>query len=540
MSWRKNPNPTIKPPFGSYINYGHPLAEGLVGCFVFNEAEGKALNNLCDNTNISTSGSSVIFNEDFIKIDSVDLSPPILGITEALAKVTYQDHIIVAQYASIGDSNDGDIIGNNIYASGGVLLQHDANGYIKGHITEDSTTIRSVTGTNIIRTSTFNQVAQIVTGSELSVWVNGEKDTSVAITGRTQQNNDFVVAGRSVAQGNNSDCRLKYLYIYTKNEGLNPDIVSWLYGEPYAFIVWPSRLVLFDFGTTNVISLLADIQAISSTTAVPRKVARSLLADIPASCVLTDIASSVFRSLLVDVIMLSNTSAIVGSLLRSILAQIAAISISADVAARTSRVLTVDIAAVSDSTVPRANIARQVIADIQMVSNTSDITAALSGVISLVASIPGVSSTSDTGVVISRNLLAVINAESESVDALANIARSLLAGIAVASDTSDITASLQNIISLVANITGVSLTSDTTADMARSLSALVASQSDADDIMASVARSLLADIAGTSVTLDDLILVLSGLGLIIDPEIESLTPIHMLESVTKKRIIEST
>src|SRR2546421_50667 len=35
----------MKPPVGTQINFGHPLAKGLVGCWLFNEFGGKLVSN---------------------------------------------------------------------------------------------------------------------------------------------------------------------------------------------------------------------------------------------------------------------------------------------------------------------------------------------------------------------------------------------------------------------------------------------------------------------------------------------------------------
>ena len=49
----------IKPPVGSQINWGHPLAQGLVGCWLMNEGGGKRLQDLYSNS-LSTMNTGVI------------------------------------------------------------------------------------------------------------------------------------------------------------------------------------------------------------------------------------------------------------------------------------------------------------------------------------------------------------------------------------------------------------------------------------------------------------------------------------------------
>ena len=46
--------PILKPIRGSHLNRSHPLAHGLVGCWLFNEATGKKLFDLSGNDNSGT------------------------------------------------------------------------------------------------------------------------------------------------------------------------------------------------------------------------------------------------------------------------------------------------------------------------------------------------------------------------------------------------------------------------------------------------------------------------------------------------------
>ena len=58
MAWTKNPNPTQKPPLGSIIDWSHPLARGLVGCWLLNEGGGDAIYDMVENRKATISGLS--------------------------------------------------------------------------------------------------------------------------------------------------------------------------------------------------------------------------------------------------------------------------------------------------------------------------------------------------------------------------------------------------------------------------------------------------------------------------------------------------
>ena len=127
-------------------------------------------------------------------------------------------------------------------------------------------------------------------------------------------------------------------------------------------------------------------------------------------------------------------------------------------------------------------------------------------------------------------LIASIQAGSATGDAVATITRNLAANIAALSVTPDITATVETLVNLSAAIAGVSLTPDISATIARTLIGLITAQSVTPAVTASVARTLIANIQGTSVTPDDLVLILAGLGVILDPGIVSVTPRRTFES----------
>jgi len=107
------------------------------------------------------------------------------------------------------------------------------------------------------------------------------------------------------------------------------------------------------------------------------------------------------------------------------------------------------------------------------------------------------------------------------------------------SSTSDIVVILGMAIELAANILGISVTNDIVVSLTRSLLVLIdiltstnvvdvtinrelytniVIDSVTEDVIVSVTRMLLADIQGTSLTSNDLILLLVALGMIIDPD----------------------
>jgi hypothetical protein len=334
---------------------------------------------------------------------------------------------------------------------------------------------------------------------------------------------------------------------------------------------------------TTTRAILANIAGASTTADIAASITRALLAGIAAGSTTADVSLPVIaRALITTLSVLSGTPDIGATSVRAIIAAIAASSLTPDaqgglirslVAAIPGSSLTPDIsasilrsliAAIPGSSLTpdvAITIARALIANIAAGSFTPDITITLPGVISLIAAIAGTSTTADIAATNVRAMLASIAAGSVTPDISVTTIRSLLTNIAASSITPDITATISGLISLAAAIAGTSITPDIAASISRSLSAIIAGQSVTPDISVNIsralsasvfvqsltpdiisttARNLLASIQGTSITPDDLILILGGLGVIIDPTIESITPRRTFGSVTPVRTFTST
>jgi uncharacterized protein YejL (UPF0352 family) len=192
-----------------------------------------------------------------------------------------------------------------------------------------------------------------------------------------------------------------------------------------------------------------------------------------------------------------------------------------------------------------ATISRGLTADILGQSITpDDVTATIAGLINFIASILGQSITPDDISVITTRLLTgdILGQSTTSDNITATIIRDLIGNISGQSITpDDITAQLLNLISFSASVLGQSITPDDISTIiARSFIGNIQAQSvTPDDITAITARLLTANIIGASITPTDLILILEGLGVIVDPTIESLTVQRALSSLTLQRVLNS-
>lgn len=294
-----------------------------------------------------------------------------------------------------------------------------------------------------------------------------------------------------------------------------------------------------DVAATIARALLSNIGGVSATPDVAAIVQRAMIAGIAVQSLTPDIAAAVVRALIADIPGASLTPDIAAAIERAMTANVAGVSATSDISAAVARVLLSSIPGSSLTPDISITIARALAANIAAVSYTPDITATIQGQINLIANITGSSITPDVAPTVVRALIVSIQAQSATADAIASITRSLIANIAALSTTPDITATLENVVNLSAAIAGVSLTPDISMTIARTLAGLIAAESVTSDVSAAVARSLIANIQGTSLTPDDLILILAGLGIILDPTIVSVTPRRVYESITTERIYQS-
>ncbi len=243
--WMKNPDPRIKPPLGSIIDWSHPLADGLVGCWLFNEGSGKVILDLCSRK-INYLGSSPSWKSnsrglylDFqsggtngIAINQIELSAPFTLVIIARRSLDVWYYPLLGEegnyknYFSLNfkESYDSDFglvlndnhyqkyildayfgppysdLGNNTIFIGLTLANGLLNGYdIKGRIKQ---TVDAHAFSNLI----INNI--------------GNAYSSRPFTGL-----------------------LSLLLIYIKDNSANMESLASL---PYSFILWPSQTSIFD------------------------------------------------------------------------------------------------------------------------------------------------------------------------------------------------------------------------------------------------------------------------------------------------------
>ena len=250
MSWRNNPNPTIKPPFGSYIDWGHSLAGGLVRCWIFNEHCGLLVNNLSSYQNNGEVLGGASWGEG-LKLNGLDAyvncgNDASLNITNA---ITLE---ILVKYKGIpNDTSQQDWMA--LFMKGS--FSSTPYGFMQNVATDSKTLNFYINGKTAasydfsdIQNNKWYHIICTYNRSKAEIYINGIKEISADKTGFINTNATTLKIGN---EGNqyylNGFVGKASIY----NRILLPDEIEWINAEPYCHIIWPSHRKIFDYRQFN-------------------------------------------------------------------------------------------------------------------------------------------------------------------------------------------------------------------------------------------------------------------------------------------------
>ncbi len=225
--------PYQKPMLGTPINWAHPLAKGLIGCWIMNE---RGSNKIYDLSGRGNDGSFV--NETFWTTggintdganDSVSFSWSKLGITG------YPFSIATAGKHHTLNANSGLVTfsTNNIATNSfmlGINTSNQATAITYGATLKAASSVKTlVAGEHYSIAGTYEGAAH------RAVWLNGtgpvSETTSLAVNFSTIDRFNFGMLDRSADAWYLSK-DVEYIYVY--NRALTPSDIWQLYIEPYA------------------------------------------------------------------------------------------------------------------------------------------------------------------------------------------------------------------------------------------------------------------------------------------------------------------
>lgn len=250
----------VKPPLGSQINWAHPLARGLVGCWLMNEGGGlKVLNKINNYYDIISNFSS--FNNwsqnskgtglKFLRDIQNSKIPLIIDPFSTSSPFT----IVASVAPTNNDTNYGAIIGRGQDGSGAgwsIRFRYKTGNVYEIAIvtTSPSTTGRTTTG---IKTYGLNIPVQAVAvwnpNVFLNLYTNGSIDKSnIDATSQLRTSGVGTTIGFNPGTAEYFNGIINYIYIY--NRVLSPSEIQQLYIEPYCFIAPQKSRFIISMGET--------------------------------------------------------------------------------------------------------------------------------------------------------------------------------------------------------------------------------------------------------------------------------------------------
>jgi len=234
----------VKPTRGAVLDKSHPLARGIVGCWLFNEATGEKVCDLSGYSNDGTLngdthfvpgkfGSALDFDGDgdYIDINVGTVPEP----WTALAWIKRRSDNLTKTL--IGDSPAGKWV---------IVLEQYPDTHKVGITHAGFADYASTYGTPL------NAWAQVVLiGADSKVYVYGDAILEDTLsTGSTSLAANYI--GRRTADSNSPDALIDHLIIWGR--GLSASEIAWLYREPFAMISIPSPPLVVISGTSSASS----------------------------------------------------------------------------------------------------------------------------------------------------------------------------------------------------------------------------------------------------------------------------------------------
>ncbi len=233
---------TYKPPLGTQIDWSHPIAPGLVGCYLFNEGGG-VISNLVNQSPATVSGTPTWITGDRGLAQNFAGSPARYDCGNALifqdwTAFTYEVWANRRNSASNGQfitSKGDDCAGLTEVITGAWVIQF----YLRTGVA----TYPTLNGAIVINPDEWHHRVALWDGSNMRLFIDAVQDGSdVAASGSLYQQNNF---GLGIAFGAHDTSRQHWLgdigIVRVWNRALSSVEIGQLYDQPHAMFVPPVR-----------------------------------------------------------------------------------------------------------------------------------------------------------------------------------------------------------------------------------------------------------------------------------------------------------
>ena len=268
--------PLLKPIRGTLLNTSHPLARGLVGCWLMNEGTGDKICDLSGNKNNGTAqgnpfwgqgkfGSALGFDGD----DYVGLGQPAnLNFTPNV------DEFTISFWMKVDSGNNGTIISKAYSSSAYRQYQiYVESNYIKGYsggVIVGTTIVVADGKWHWVVLRNYNDSGTL----KCMFYVDGIEVGGVSASGSVTNDMDVLVGARR----NTNNTNVAFLLTGTVEMGLifaralSASEIAQFYREPFCMFERAIRPELIGGPIVNLVGTLTDLSSLSATAKAIRKV----------------------------------------------------------------------------------------------------------------------------------------------------------------------------------------------------------------------------------------------------------------------------
>lgn len=230
------PDPRVKPPFGAAeINWGHPLARGLVGCWLFNEGGGPPTNLAQQRPSPLTSGPTWVptvagIGMDFSGTAFADgnlrqgsIPAPLTLVVQAIIDSLTETRVPIWE----GDADSA--TWNAHYLSVGT------DGSVNANTAENNVFAAAVSGAGLVSINRVYQIGGVwQSATDRRVFLDGIERAQNA-TSQTPIGMEALSIGNHRITGSvAADQKVTFALAY--EIGLSAPTMAWLWAEPYAVL----------------------------------------------------------------------------------------------------------------------------------------------------------------------------------------------------------------------------------------------------------------------------------------------------------------
>ena len=228
-------SPWNKPYRGMQVNKAHPLARGLIGCWVMNEATGDIVFDLSGGGNHGANNGAdwVADGLDFDGASDlviVDDTPQLFQTNEFTIYIRYKSNA-----NNDGLNSDGIISSGGVGAAGTWSIFQTTGESIGGHFETDTPSAVNIDSGVTATVGTWYDIVYSNDGTNTRIYIDGVEKASGASGTPLTGVWDLYFAGWNGDR--ERDCTISTSIIYGR--ALTSDEVKWLHREPYAMFQQP-------------------------------------------------------------------------------------------------------------------------------------------------------------------------------------------------------------------------------------------------------------------------------------------------------------